>query len=104
MDSMPKGRSKNIMKIIFDAAEKIGIRLCLMRGSIDLTKEDDGNIPDGLVQSIDEILTESEDAINKFHDSNINSMRNVILGPCSPFCCSKELLKKKHLNLLGKKM
>ena len=35
MDSMPKGRSKNIMKIIFDAAEKIGIRLCLMRGSID---------------------------------------------------------------------
>ena len=94
MDSMPKGRSKNIMKTIFDAAEKIGIRLCLMRGSIDLTKEDGGNIPDGLVQSIDEILSESEDAINKFHDSNINSMRNVILGPCSPFCCSKELLKK----------
>jgi len=94
MDSMPKNRSKNVMKIEFDAAKEIGIRLCLTRGSIDLTKEEGGNVPDGLIQTIDEILQESEDAINNFHDNSFNSMRNVILAPCSPFCCSKELLKK----------
>ena len=94
MDSMPKGRSQNVMKVEFGAAEKLGIRLCMTRGSIDLTKEDGENIPDGLVQNIEEILTESEDAINNFHDGKINSMRNVILAPCSPFCCTKELMKK----------
>ena len=94
MDSMPKGRSQNVMKVEFGAAEELGIRLCMTRGSIDLTKEQGGNIPDGLVQTIDEILSESEDAINNFHDGKINSMRNVILAPCSPFCCSKELMKK----------
>jgi cytosine/adenosine deaminase-related metal-dependent hydrolase len=82
------------MKIEFGVAEELGIRLCCVRGSIDLTKEEGGNIPEGLVQTIDEILSESEDAIINFHDGNINSMRNVILGPCSPFCCSKELMKK----------
>ena len=94
MDSMPKGRSQNVMKVEFGAAEELGIRLCMTRGSIDLTKEEGGTIPDGLVQTIDEILTESEEAINNFHDGRINAMRNVILAPCSPFCCTKELMKK----------
>lgn len=94
MDSMVKGKSKNFVKMGFDAAEKLGIRLCMTRGSIDLTKEDGGNIPEGLVQTIEETLAESEDAINKFHDNSLNSMRNVILAPCSPFCCTKELMKK----------
>ena len=94
MDSMPKGRSKNVMKIEFEVAEKLGIRLCCVRGSIDLTKEQGGDVPEGLVQDIDEIISESEEAINNYHDNKINSMRNVILGPCSPFCCSKELMKK----------
>ena len=94
MDSMPKGRSKNVMKIEFGVAEELGIRLCCIRGSIDLTKEDGGNIPEGLVQTIDEIISESEEAIINFHDKKINAMRNVILGPCSPFCCTKELMKK----------
>ena len=39
MDSMVKGKSKNFMKMGFDAAEKLGIRLCMTRGRIDLTKE-----------------------------------------------------------------
>jgi cytosine/adenosine deaminase-related metal-dependent hydrolase len=82
------------MKMGFDAAEKLGIRLCMTRGSIDLTKEEGGNIPEGLVQTIEETLAESEEAINKFHDNSLNSMRNVILAPCSPFCCTKELMKK----------
>ena len=34
MDSMPKGRSQNVMKVEFGAAEELGIRLCMTRGSI----------------------------------------------------------------------
>ena len=66
----------------------------MTRGSIDLTKEEGRNIPEGFVQTIDKILTESEDAIYNFHDGKINSMRNVILAPCSLFCYTKELMKK----------
>ena len=90
----------------FAAAEKLGIRLCFGRGSLDLGPEDGNNISSNLLQTVDEIIADSENAIKKYHDGSFNSMRNVILAPCPPFSSSKEcyiktaeLARKYHVRL-----
>ena len=45
-------------------------------------------------QTVDEIISDSEDAIKKHHDGSFNSMKNVILAPCAPFCSSIECYKR----------
>ena len=69
----------------FADAEKLGIRLCFGRGSLDLGPEDGNNISPDLLQTVDEIIDDSEDAIKKYHDGSFNSMRNVILAPFALF-------------------
>mgnify|MGYP002627190158 FL=1 len=89
-DSIPRKYSRTCVDKEFMAAEKLGIRLCLGRGSLDLGPEDGNNVSSNLLQTVDEIISDSEDAIKKYHDGNFNSMKNVILAPCAPFCSSKE--------------
>ena len=89
-DSIPRKYSRTCVDKEFSAAEKLGIRLCFGRGSLDLGPEDGNNISPELLQTVDEIIADSEDAIKKYHDGNFNSMKNVILAPCAPFCSSKE--------------
>jgi cytosine/adenosine deaminase-related metal-dependent hydrolase len=84
-DSIPKKYSKTVIEKEFAAAEKLGIRLCLGRGSLDIGDD----ISDNLLQTVNEIINDSEDAIKKYHDSSFNSMKNIILAPCAPFCSSK---------------
>ena len=84
-DSIPKKYSKTVVEKEFAAAEKLGIRLCLGRGSLDIGDD----ISDNLLQTVNEIINDSEDAIKKYHDSSFNSMKNIILAPCAPFCSSK---------------
>lgn len=89
-DSIPRKYSRTCVDKEFSAAEKLGIRLCFGRGSMDLGPEDGNNVSPNLLQTVDEIIADSEDAIKKYHDRSFNSMRNVILAPCAPFCSSKE--------------
>ena len=56
----------------FAAAEKLGIRLCFGRGSLDLGPEDGNNISPDLIQTVDEIIADSEEAIKKYHDVSFN--------------------------------
>ena len=105
-DSIPRKYSRACVDKEFSAAEKLGIRLCFGRGSLDLGPEDGNNVSPDLLQTVDEIIADSEDAIKKYHDGNFNSMKNVILAPCAPFCSSKkcyiktaELARKYHVIL-----
>ena len=88
-DSIPKKYSKTVVEKEFAAAEQLGIRLCFGRGSLDLGPEDGNNVSDNLLQTVNEIINDSEDAIKKYHDNSFNSMKNIILAPCAPFCSSK---------------
>ncbi|MCS5420682.1 MULTISPECIES: amidohydrolase family protein [Psychrilyobacter] len=56
--------------------------------------EDGGLPPDTVVQSVEEILADSERLIRKYHDPKPFSMRQVVLAPCSPFSVTGELMKK----------
>lgn len=90
----PKGREHGIMDAQFAAADALGMRFHATRGSMDLSVKDGGLPPDSVVQTVDEILRDSETAVKKFHDSSKYSMHQVALAPCSPFSVTGELLRE----------
>lgn len=90
----PKGHEHGILEAQFAAADDLGIRFHATRGSMDLSKKDGGLPPDSVVQSVDDILSDCEEAVARFHDASRFSMHQVALAPCSPFSVTGELLKE----------
>lgn len=78
----------------FRAASQIGIRFVASRGSMDLSQKDGGLPPDSVVQTIDEIMEDSERLVRIWHDPAPCSMRQMVLAPCSPFSVSGDLLRE----------
>lgn len=78
----------------FRAAETLGMRFHASRGSMDLSQKDGGLPPDSVVQTIDEIMEDSQRLVRVWHDPDRFSMRQVALSPCSPFSVSGDLLRE----------
>ncbi len=90
----PKGHTKGLLEAQFAAADDLGIRFYATRGSMDLSVKDGGLPPDSVVQTVDDILKDCEEAVEKFHDPSRYAMHQVALAPCSPFSVSRELLEE----------
>lgn len=90
----PGGGSGALLDAQFAAAGDLGIRMFASRGSMDLSRKDGGLPPDSVVQTVDEILRDSQAAAEKYHDPSFNSMRMVALAPCSPFSASETLYRQ----------
>ena len=84
----------DLMGIQFEAAEKLGMRFSPSRGSMSLSKRNGGLPPDSVVQSEKQILEDSARVIGRYHDSSEDSMRKIVLAPCSPFSVTKESMKE----------
>ena len=89
----PRG-SGDLLSAQFAAADELGIRFHASRGSMDLSVKDGGLPPDSVVQTVDEILRDSMDAIDRFHDPKPYAMHRVAMAPCSPFSVSADLLRE----------
>ena len=87
-----KNSSENFIDTQFDAAEAIGMRFHASRGSMSRGKSEGGLPPNELVQSVDDILYDSERLVNKYHDNSRYSMKQVAFAPCSPFSVTSELM------------
>jgi 8-oxoguanine deaminase len=74
------------------AARRLGIRVMLTRGSMNLSQRDGGLPPDSVVQDEDTILADSERLIARFHDASPGAMVQVALAPCSPFSVTRSLM------------
>lgn len=74
------------------AADEIGMRFHAVRGSMTLGRSQGGLPPDHVVQTIDEILKDSQRVIEKYHDNSRYAMTRVVLAPCSPFSVDREIL------------
>ena len=78
----------------FKAAEDLGVRFHASRGSMSLGVDDGGLPPMSVVQSVEDILEDSERLINKYHSTDKYSMKQVVLAPCSPFSVSDDLMRE----------
>ncbi len=88
----PSSTPGELIDTQFDAASRIGIRLHASRGSMSRSVKDGGLPPDSVVQTTDQILTDSLRLIEKYHDPSPFSMRQITLAPCSPFSVTDDLM------------
>jgi cytosine/adenosine deaminase-related metal-dependent hydrolase len=78
----------------FSAADALGMRMVSSRGSMSLSRKDGGLPPDSVVQTTEEILRDSREAIERYHDAGDFAMRQIVLAPCSPFSVTADLMKE----------
>jgi len=76
------------------AAQEIGMRFHVTRGSMSLGRSKGGLPPDHVVQEEVDILEDCQRVIEKFHDPDPFSMLRVALAPCSPFSVTGDLMKQ----------
>ena len=76
------------------AAAEIGVRFHACRGSMSLGESRGGLPPDDCVEDEEAILKDCVRAIEGYHDARPGAMTRVVLGPCSPFSVSTDLLKE----------
>ncbi|WP_174817071.1 8-oxoguanine deaminase [Nocardia brasiliensis] len=87
----PKGRG-DLFDAEVRAAHEIGIRFHPCRGSMDRGQSAGGLPPDEVVEDRDEILLNTAETIDKYHDPSFDSMLRVAVAPCSPFSVSEGLM------------
>jgi 8-oxoguanine deaminase len=71
------------------AARGLGVRIVASRGSMDLGESDGGLPPDSLVESIDDVLAETERLAGLQDDGGVVQLA---VAPCSPFSVTRELM------------
>jgi 8-oxoguanine deaminase len=76
------------------AASEIGVRFHACRGSMSLGESRGGLPPDDCVEDEPAILADCVRAIETYHDRSRGAMTRLVLGPCSPFSVSTDLLKE----------
>jgi len=81
------------MDIQVDEARKLGMRMTVTRGSMNLSQKDGGLPPDSVVQDHDTILADSERVIGKYHERGAGAQIQIALAPCSPFSVTRELMR-----------
>ena len=84
----------NFIDVQMEAAKELGVRFHASRGSMSLGVDDGGLPPMSVIQSTEEILSDSERLINKYHDTSQYSMNQIVLAPCSPFSVTDDLMVK----------
>ena len=85
---------ENAIDIQVEEAQKVGMRVVLTRGSMSLGEKDGGLPPQSVVQTKEQILSDSERLIKSYHDSSDGAMTQIALAPCSPFSVTTDLMKE----------
>jgi 8-oxoguanine deaminase len=75
------------------AAQRLGLRVTVTRGSMNRSRRDGGLPPDSVVQDEDTILADSERLIARYHQTGPDALVQVALAPCSPFSVTTSLMR-----------
>jgi 8-oxoguanine deaminase len=82
------------MDIQVEEARRVGIRMMVTRGSMNLSAKDGGLPPDSVVQEQDVILADCERVVKKYHQKGEGAMVQIALAPCSPFSVTTGLMRE----------
>ena len=85
----PRGRT-GILEAELQAARELGLRFVASRGSMDLGEAQGGLPPDSLVETLDEILADTE-RVAALADGDL---LQIAVAPCSPFSVTRELMEE----------
>ena len=85
----PRGVS-GLVEAEIRAAQELGVRIVASRGSMDLGESDGGLPPDSLVESIDDILADTERLAALADGDRVG----VAVAPCSPFSVTTRLMEE----------
>lgn len=77
-----------------EAAEKVGIRFHVSRGSMSVGRSQGGLPPDEGVEDEEAILADCTRVVSRYHDSSPGAMTQVVIAPCSPFTVSPDLMRE----------
>jgi 8-oxoguanine deaminase len=84
---------ENAIDIEVAAAKRLGLRVLLTRGSMNLSQRDGGLPPDSVVQDEDTILADSERVVARYHERGDGAIVQIALAPCSPFSVTTSLMR-----------
>src|SRR5256886_10985912 len=84
----PRGTS-GLIEAEVRAARELGVRIVASRGSMDLGESDGGLPPDALVESLDDVLADTE----RLADVQEDGLVQIAVAPCSPFSVTGELMR-----------
>jgi 8-oxoguanine deaminase len=84
---------ENGVDIEVAAAKRLGLRVLLTRGSMNLSERDGGLPPDSVVQDEDAILADSKRVVERYHETGEAAMTQIALAPCSPFSVTTSLMR-----------
>ncbi len=88
----PKGLEEGI-DIQVAAAQRLGLRVLLTRGSMNRSQRDGGLPPEAVVQDEDTILADSERVVRRYHQAGDGATIQIALAPCSPFSVTTSLMR-----------
>ena len=86
----PRHAGPELVDRQFEAAELLGVRYHAGRGANTLPMSQGSSIPDEMLESTDEFLADCQRLIERYHDSEPFSMRQIVVSPCQPINCHKE--------------
>ncbi len=87
----PRGLD-DAMDIQVDEARRLGMRMTVTRGSMNLSVRNGGLPPESVVQDEDTILADCERIIGKFYERGEGARIQIALAPCSPFSVTRSLM------------
>ena len=76
------------------AAQELGIRFHAARGCMSLGESQGGLPPDALVETEADILRDTQNLIENWHDPSPQSMLRIVVAPCSPFSVTTDLMRE----------
>ncbi|WP_153446805.1 8-oxoguanine deaminase [Vibrio algicola] len=85
---------EHAIDIQVEAAQQLGIRAILTRGSMSLGEDDGGLPPRHTIQTEQTIIDDSLRLIKHYHQPEAGAMTQIALAPCSPFSVTTDLMKE----------
>jgi cytosine/adenosine deaminase-related metal-dependent hydrolase len=84
----------DLLEVEIEAARELGLRFHPCRGSMDLGASQGGLPPDSVVETTDDALARSQEAVERHHDPAPGSMLRIAIAPCSPFSVTERLMRE----------